>query len=255
MCVCVKWACAHILSYLQTQSNVQTIKKNIFFNRIGGKATTPSFEELIDLWHQTCHKQAHVAKGIGCRATKVEWGCEAGEFKEFSVCLPVKTKPTVGLWKYGWAWPFSSLLHSPQLYRFNLDFYNRALQLNSLATEKPDIVRCFYGSFSSFMTGPNVIALLYSTGASSSVEEELRQLFCFHNHCRILDIDLRKCGQDEEALMSRSLALAHTHAHTQSLHSAATTLQHIATQTLAAHVFSVVHRKTTAQYKKQCKTK
>lgn len=58
-----------------------------------------------------------------------------GNSKNFPVCLPVKAKPSVGLLKYDRMGFFSSLLHSPRVYRFNLDFYNRALQLNSLATE------------------------------------------------------------------------------------------------------------------------
>lgn len=93
---------------------------------------------------EPCHRQAHSKNTYGFRVAKVEWGCEAREFKEFFCMLTSKkTKPTVGLWKYGWATSFSSLLHSPQLYRLNLYFYNRALQHNSQDHRNPDIVRCF----------------------------------------------------------------------------------------------------------------
>lgn len=82
-----------------------------------------------------CRKQAHVASGIGCRAAKVERGCEAGEFKEFSCVLTGTNQAhctSMKVWLSKALFIFAALSLNKSVH---LDFYNRVLQLNNLATE------------------------------------------------------------------------------------------------------------------------
>lgn len=98
MCVCVsvqKAFTVHIppcCSFLSTHSvQCANYKAEDLFLNWRGRATSRSFARLIGLSVTSNTLQTSpCSPDYGCQAAKVEWGCEAGEFKEFSRVLPVK---------------------------------------------------------------------------------------------------------------------------------------------------------------------
>lgn len=108
------WLCTRLTvriptccSFLSTDS-VQCANykvKDIFLNW-RGKATSRSFAPLIgpSVTSNAPQTSPWSQEDTGCQAAKVEWGCEAGEFKEFSRLLtgqkpsPVQVYESMAEW-------------------------------------------------------------------------------------------------------------------------------------------------------------